>query len=833
MKQLQKFYPHFLAIFGFILIALIYFYPVLQGKKIYQSDIVQYTGMAKEQNDFRAEFDAEPYWTNAAFGGMPTYQLGANYPNDFIGKLDDALRFLPRPADYLFLYFIGFYGLLLVFRVDPLKAFFGALAFGFSTYLIVILGVGHNAKAHAIAYMPLVIAGFILVFKRKYLHGGLLTMLAVALEINANHFQMTYYLLILLLVLTVYFVYKLIQEHELKSIPKIAGTFLVAVLLAVGVNASGLMATKEYSDFSMRGKSELTFNPNGSKNTETASMSKSYITEYSYGIGESLNLIAPRLYGGGNSEKLGTDSHVYNYMLSYGANETEAKTFTENYAPTYWGDQPIVAAPAYIGAIVFFLCVLALFHDKRKIKYAFLAGVIISLLLSWGKNFSLLTDFFIDYVPLYDKFRAVSSIQVLLELCIPVLAVMGLQSFFNDTENQKKSLLYTAATTLGLVVLIFVFKGAFSFSGSLDAQIAGMLNQGDDKTFGQGFIEALKEDRMDLFQSDLLRSGFFMAVTFGVLWFYLKGKLVQSTAVVVIGLFMVGDLFFIDKNYVSNDGEQFRSAREIDQPFEPTEADNQILKDNSVFRVYEVQGRLQARTSYFHKSVGGYSAVRPRRYEQLFDYHIDQQLNDLGKIIDPQTMTLKKSIPIMNALNIKYLLLQTNDGESVAITNPFINGNAWFVSDLKTVNSADEEMKLLGKIDTKNTATVSKIEESKTTLPSNFIKDSLATITLEEHLPNTIKYTSNNTNDGFAVFSENFYNGWKATIDGKEAEIHRVDYVLRGLAIPKGKHTIEFTFEPQVVKTGSTIALVSSILMILAIAGVVYFEQKDKKKQNV
>lgn len=829
MKQLQKFYPHFLAIFGFILISLLYFYPVLQGKKIYQSDIVQYTGMAKEQNDFRAEFDTEPFWTNAAFGGMPTYQLGANYPNDFIGKLDDALRFLPRPADYLFLYFLGFYGLLLVFRVDPLKAFFGALAFGFSTYLIIILGVGHNAKAHAIAYMPLVVAGFILVFKRRYLHGGLLTMLATALEINANHFQMTYYLLILLLVLAVYFLYKLVQENELKSLPKIAGTFMIAVLLAVGANASGLMATKEYSDFSMRGKSELTFNADGSKNTETASMSKDYITEYSYGVGESLNLIAPRLYGGGNSEKLGADSHVYNYMLSYGANETEAQTFTENYAPTYWGDQPIVAAPAYIGAVVFFLCVLALFHDKRKIKYAFLAGAILSLLLSWGKNFSALTDFFIDYVPMYDKFRAVSSIQVILELCIPVLAIMGLQSFFKNTENQKKSLLYTAATSIGLVVLIFIFKGAFSFSGAMDGQIADMLSQGQDKTFGQGFIDALKEDRMDLFKTDLLRSGFFMVVTFGLLWFYLKGKLAQTTAVIVIGVFMVGDLFFIDKNYVSNDGKQFRSAREIDQPFEPTDADNQILKDNSVFRVYEIQGRLQGRTSYFHKSVGGYSAVRPRRYEQLFEYHIDRQLNDLGKIIDPQTMTLKKSIPIMNALNIKYLLLQTNDGASVAVTNPFINGNAWFVSELKTVNSADEEMKVLGKIDTKNVATVSSVEEGKSALPTSFSKDSLATLKLEEHLPNRIKYTSNNTQDGFAVFSENFYNGWKATIDGKEVDIHRVDYVLRGLAIPKGKHTIEFTFEPQVVKTGSTIALVSSILMILVIVGVVYFEQKGKK----
>ncbi|WP_291130641.1 YfhO family protein [Flavobacterium sp. UBA7682] len=829
MKQLQKFYPHFLAIFGFIIISLIYFYPVLQGKKIYQSDIVQYTGMAKEQNNFRAEYNAEPFWTNAAFGGMPTYQLGANYPNDFIGKLDDALRFLPRPADYLFLYFLGFYGLLLVFRIDPLKAFFGALAFGFSTYLIVILGVGHNAKAHAIAYMPLVIAGFILVFRKKYWHGGILTMLAVALEINANHFQMTYYLLFLLLILSVYFLYRLYQEKDLKSLPKIALTFAIAVILALGTNASGLLATKEYSDFSMRGKSELTFNADGSKNTETASMSKDYITEYSYGIGESLNLIAPRLYGGGNSEKLGEESNVYNYMLSYGATDSEAKTFTENYAPTYWGDQPIVAAPAYIGAIVFFLCVLALYHDKRKVKYAFLAGAIFALFLSWGKNFSALTDFFIDYIPLYDKFRAVSSIQVILELCIPVLAIMGLQSFFKETENQKKSLLYTSATSIGLLLLIFLFKGAFSFSSPVDSQIMAMLNQGQDKAFGLGFVDALRQDRMDLFTADLLRSGFFMIVAFGTLWFYLKGKLVQSTAVIIIGIFMVGDLFFIDKNYVSNDGEQFRSALEIDQPFEPSQADIEILKDTTVFRVYELQGRLQGRTSYFHKSVGGYSAVRPRRYEQLFEYHIDQQLNDLGQMIDSETMTLKTSIPILNALNIKYLLVQTKDGENVPITNPFINGNAWFVSELKTVNSADEEMKVLGKIDTKNVATRNSNDFTKSALTASFQKDSLAAIKLVEHKPNYIKYTATNTNDGFAVFSENYYEGWKATIDGKDTDIHRVDYVLRGLAIPKGKHTIEFKFEPQVVKTGSTIALFSSIGMLLVIIGGVYFEQKGKK----
>ena len=503
MKQIQKLYPHLLAFLGFVFIALIYFYPVLQGKKIFQSDIVQYTAMAKEQNDFRIEEHSEPYWTNSAFGGMPTYQMGAKYPHNYIGNLDDTLRFLPRPADYLFLYFIGFYGLMLVLKIDPLKAFFGALAFGFSTYLIVILGVGHNAKAHAIAYMPLVVAGVIMVFRKKYVVGGLLTMLAVALEINANHFQMTYYLLFLLLILGIYYGYKFIKNKQYKELALVGGTFAVALLFALGSNATSLMATKEYTDYSIRGKSELKLNPNGTKKTETTTLDRSYITEYSYGVAESLNLIAPRLFGGGNGEKLSNDSSLYDYMLKYGATEDEARQFIDSYAPTYWGSQPIVAAPAYIGAVVFFLAVLGLYHDKRKIKYAFLIGALLSLVLSWGKNFSVLTDFCIDYLPLYDKFRAVSSVQVVLELCFPVLAMIGLHSFFtSNKEKQWDSLWKTAATTLGLLLLLVLCRSMFNFSGELDGQLRHMLSQSQDKSFGVGFIDALKADRKTMYAAD-------------------------------------------------------------------------------------------------------------------------------------------------------------------------------------------------------------------------------------------------------------------------------------------------------------------------------------------
>ncbi|SCY80672.1 YfhO family protein [Flavobacterium caeni] len=821
MKQLQKFYPHALAVIGFVLVSLAYFYPVLSGKQIFQSDIVQYTGMAKEQNDFRAAQQTEPYWTNSAFGGMPTYQLGANYPHDYIGKLDDALRFLPRPADYLMLYFVGFYLLLIVLRTNPLKAFFGALAFGLSTYLIIILGVGHNAKAHAIAYMPMVVAGVILVFRQRYLAGGLLTMVAAALEINANHFQMTYYLLLLLLVLSVYFAAGLIKEKNYKALGISIATFVVAGILAIGANATNIMATAEYTDFSMRGKSELTFNPDGSQNTTTSSMKYDYITEYSYGIAESLNLIAPRLFGGSNSEVLGKESESYQYAIAQGASEAEAAQFASS-LPTYWGDQPIVAAPAYIGAVVFFLCVLALFADNRKIKYAFLAAALLSLLLSWGKNFAGLTQFFIDYVPLYDKFRAVSSIQVILELCMPVLAVMGLHAFFNeqDEAKKKKALRYAGAVSLGIIAFLFVAKGMFTFSGANDARMFG-----DERS--RVVLDLLKADRESLYLADLLRSGFLITVAFGVLWLSLKSKIQQQTAVIIVGVVMIGDLFFVDKKYVKNDDQTFVSASQIEQPFQATEADNFILRDTSHYRVYDVFGRLEGRTSYFHKSVGGYSAVRPRRMDQLFEYQVDRELQGLFSAIDTTNFHLTRNSQVLDMLNVKYLIMQTNDGQHLPLVNPTANGNAWFVKQLRMAGSADAEMRALDKMDTKNVAIVNQTEFGALVKKTVFEKDSTASISVAAYKPNYIKYKSRNAHDGLAVFSEMYYgNGWNAYIDGKKADHFRADYVLRAMHVPAGSHTIEFKFEPEVVQKGGTIALASSVLMVFLIVGGIYFERR-------
>lgn len=805
MKRLERIYPHAFAVLGFILISLLYFYPLLQGKKIAQSDIAQYTGMAKEQIDFRTTENAEPYWTNAAFGGMPTYQLGANYPHEYINKIDSAIRILPRPADYLFLYFLGFYVLLLVLKTDPLKAFFGALAFGLSTYLIIILGVGHNAKAHAIAYMPLLVAGVLLVYQRRYSIGGLLTMFAAALELNANHPQMTYYLLFLLLIITFFYSYKFIIEKEFKTLLTTLGIFVIAGILAIGANATSLLATAEYTKYSTRGKSELTYSPDGSKSTSENGMSREYITEYSYGIAESFNLISPRIFGGSNGENIGANTNMYEFLIGKSVPEEQAKDFVSS-MPAYWGDQPIVAAPAYIGAVVFFLFLIAIFLDKRKIKYVFFAGAVFSLLLSWGKNFPLLTDFFIDTVPLYNKFRAVSSIQVILELCIPVLAIMGLQSFFKvDKDQQLKGLYLSGGIFFGIIAFLIAIKSQFSFSGGSDSIYL--------QNYGPEFINALKEDRKSLYSADLLRSGFLVFLVFGLLWFFVKNRISKSTAVILVGIIMISDLFFIDKNYVN--AKSFVSPSEVDVPFQPTTSDLEILRDTSHYRVFEVSGNMSsARASYFHKSIGGYSAVKPRRMQQLFDYQI-----------------AKNNMEVLNMLNTKFIIQTDKEGKEFPTYNPNYNGNAWFVQKVKFVNSPDEEMKALDSLNSKNEAVINQKEFGELLKNKNFVKDTLATIVLTSYKPNHLKYVSNNNNPGFAVFSEMYYSdGWNATIDGKVASHFRVDYALRAMEIPAGKHIIEFKFEPQVVKTGSTIALISFILMILLLGVAIYLEQKKAKQ---
>lgn len=801
----KKLLPHIVITLLFIIASLIYFYPVLQGKKPFQSDIVQYTAMAKEQNDFRKLEKKEPYWTNSAYGGMPTYQLGANYPHNYVKKLDKLIRFLPRPADYLFLYLISFYILLLVLKVDYKLAFIGSLAFGFSTYLIIILGVGHNAKAHAIGYFPLVLAGILLAFQRKYIWGFLLTTIAMALEIGANHFQMTYYLMLLVLVLGVVYLIEAFKKKELPHFFKTVGILMLAVMLGIAANATNLLATQEYVKWSTRSKSDLTINEDGTPKIASSGLDKEYITQYSYGISESLNLFSPRLFGGENVENLGVDSNTYKFLRNQGVPNSQALGFLKQ-IPTYWGDQPGVSGPAYLGATVLFLFVLGLFLVKGRLKWWLLGGITFSLLLSWGKNFGLLTNFMIDYFPMYNKFRAVSSIQVILELCVPILAIFGLGKLLNDFERKEeklKALKWTTIITGGLGVLLFLFKGSFTFE-SVNADYYR-------QSMGAELFDIIVRDRKAMYNQDLFRSLIFVLLSAGAVWLFLKEKLKEKYLVIAFALLIVFDLIGVDRGYV--DKENFVQARKMEKPFQATAFDKEILKDKSNFRVYNPsEGFNNARTSYFHKSIGGYHAAKPKRLEELFYYQI-----------------AKNNVSVLNMLNVKYVIQQNEEGQYAA-TNPFANGNAWFVNTIVDVTSADEEMKALDSLDNKVSAVVNKVEYPEIS-KNKFLKDSLASIELTSYKSNHLKYKSANKHDGMAVFSEMYYPyDWNITIDGKEVAHFRANYALRALEIPAGNHEIEFKFEPTVVKTGSGISLASSILFLLLFGGGVYYELKYKKQ---
>jgi hypothetical protein len=778
---------HFLVILGFALVAILYFNPVLNGKKIYQSDIVQYTGMAKQQLDFRKANDAESYWTNGAFGGMPTYQLGAKYPHNYIKKLDLAIRFLPRPADYLFLYLLGFYVLLLVLKIDYKVAILGALAFGFSTYLIIILGVGHNAKAHAIDYMPLVLSGIILTFQKRYYLGFILTAVASGLELVTNHPQMTYYLGFLILILGITYVVQAVKSKEFLSFFKASAVLFTAAMFAFAMNATNLMATSEYTKESTRGKGELTISSDGSPKAQSTGLDKAYITQYSYGVLETFNLLIPRFMGGGNREDVGKDSETYKVIRAMGASPLQALQISKE-APMYWGDQPIVEAPAYIGATVIFLFVLALFLYQGRFKWWLVTGVLISLLLSYGKNLAFLTHFFIDYVPLYNKFRAVSSIQVILELCIPLLATLGLTKLFqkNISSASKLAALKTSlGIVAGLTVLFLIFKNSlFDFVG------------GNDGQFDPSLVKAFRKDRSAIFTEDTLRTLFLVLAVGGVIFAYLKQKIAQNTTLVVLGILLIFDLVGVDRRYVNNDN--FVSALKVDRPYQASKIDKEVLKDTSNYRVFDSSDN-STKSSYFHNSIGGYHAAKLRRFNALQEFHI-----------------YKNNFEVLNMLNTKYIIYQNRQGDIEYFENENANGNAWFVDEIESFETANDEILALNKINTKTTA----IANASDLKSKRFVKDSMASIQLVDYKLNHLVYETKNTEDGFAVFSEVYYkNGWDVTIDGVEVNHYNVNYVLRGLEIPKGTHTVVFTFNPTVVRTGSTISLVSSMLLVLLILG--------------
>ncbi|MDY8135538.1 YfhO family protein [Aquimarina sp. 2201CG5-10] len=801
MSLIKRSLPHILIVLGFIIASLAFFNPVLSGKMLYQNDIKLYEGMAKQQKDHRTKTGNETFWNNAAYGGMPTYQMGAKFPHDYMDKLDRLIRFLPRPADYLFLYLVSFYILMLVMRVPWKMAVLGALAFGFSAYLIIIIGVGHNSKAHAIAYFPLVIAGILLVFQKRYVWGFILTALAMGLEIQANHYQMTYYLGLLVFVLGVSYFIDAVKKKEIPHFFKSVSLLVIAVILGLATNATTLLSTSEYAETSIRGKDLL------AENNITGASGKSgldydYITEYSYGKLESLNLFVPKLMGLGRASDLGNDSAFYQKLIELGQPVEQARYYS-NVTGLYWGDQPFVEAPPYLGITVVFLALLGLLLTKGRLRWWLIGGMILSLALSWGKNLDFLTRFFVDYVPMYNKFRAVSSIQVILELLVPIAAVFGLHRLFNDripfAERQKKFFI-SLGVFGGLTLIFWLFGGSlFSFKTASETQLA----------IEQPFIfDAIKEDRITLLKSDSLRSLIYIILLGGVLWFMLKKKISENLTLLIVGVLIIADLVTIDRRSV--DEGSFISKRKYQSYFQPTKVDNEILKDKSYYRVLDqARGLNNSHTNYFFNSLNGYSAVRPRKMEDLYFKHI-----------------AKGNLQVLNMLNVKYIIQRGEKGGLEYQENPGINGAAWFVEELKYVDGYKSEFDALGSIDTKKTAVIRKDFKSEL---GDFqpIKDSVSTASISKTTPDHLAYNVYTTNPGFLVLSEVYYkNGWKAYIDDKPEPIYPVDYTLRGIKVPAGNHKVEFKFEPQVVKTGSSITLISSILLMILILGGVFYQYK-------
>ncbi len=800
---IQQNLKHLAIIFGFGLFSVLFFYPVLSGKKLVQSDIRQYTGMSRQIKDYRVNHDEEIYWIDNAFGGMPTYQLGARYPLDFLTPIHKVFQLIPQPAEILFLYLMSAYIFLLIINMPIPIAVFGAFAYGLSTYLLIILQVGHNTKAQALAYMPLVIGGMFLILNNQLLRGFILTVLALSMQIRANHYQMTYYMLLLMLVIGTIYGIQALKCKTFKSFIRQSFLLILAGVLALGLNAPPLLATAEYTQFSTRGETELKLNPDGSAKEKTGGLSKDYITQFSYGIFESFNLFAPRIQGGGSSENLGDNSEIYNFLIQNGLPRSQAKSFVSN-VPTYWGNQPILEAPAYVGITVIFLAFLALFEVKGRLRNALFGGIILSLLLSWGKNLPFLTNFFIEYFPLYNKFRAVSSIQVILEFCFPVLACLGLYRIFQNPESiQGNKILKWGGSFIMILLIILFSKGFFDFSGPID----GYLRE----AYGTVLMEQIVVARKSIFNYDLIRAVVYCLVISVIIYYFQKGKLTKNISLFLLIILMLSDLLGVSQRYL--DRELFVSPRQIKNLFVAQEGDKLILKDSSRFRVYEPGIKLSgARTSFFHNSIGGYHGAKPRRFEELFDFFSSHQIAG-----------------VMDMLNVKYFLIQENNKQNV-IENPNTLGNAWAVDTLLIEGTADGALESMKTIDFKRQAVVLESE-----LPNNleiqYNANQLDKIELVKNHPTHLKYNFEAREDQLLVFSEMYYpKGWSVSIDKQNTDFFPINYVLRGLKVPQGNHTIDFKFDPPVIRKGAYIRLISLLIFIAIIS--LFGYQRFKLKFN-
>ncbi len=792
--------PHLLALLIFALLTGIYFSPLFQGKKIYQGDIVNYIGASKEIKEYRETTGEEALWTNRMFSGMPAYQISYNTPSNLTHYADKVMRFnFPRQASFVLLAFIGFYILLITMGISPAFAIVGALGYGLTTYLFIIIEAGHNTKAHAMAYVAPVIAGVLLAYKGKFLKGAALTSLFLALQFKANHVQISYYLLMMLILLAVFEFASAYKRDELKQFFKATLFLLFAAVLGIGSDIEKLWSTIDYGKYSTRSQSELTID--GDQENKTSGLNKDYATSWSYGKMETFNLMIPNFMGGASGSPLTKDSETYKVLKK--RNVPNAKNVIKR-MPTYWGAQPFTSGPVYIGAIMCFLFVLGAFLVKGKLKWWLLSCTLLSFTLAWGNNMMWLTDFFLEYVPGYNKFRTVSMILVIAELTIPLLGFVAIKQIIeNKFENQEliKSLKYSIGITAGLCLLFaFVGSSLFNFSSAADTQYPDFL------------VSALEVDRASLMRSDSLRSLVFILLAASSIYLYHLKKIKLMPFAILLGVLVLADMLPVNNRYLNS--ENFVKAKKMDTPFQKTAADIEILKDKELnFRVYNTTERIDAgaRTSYFHNNLGGYHGAKLKRYQELIDMQI-----------------AKGNSSVIDMLNTKYIIRKSSSGAMLALKNPSQLGAAWFVNSAKVVNNADDEMTALSTFNPSSEVLIDKrynLEERS--------YNATGSINLSSYKPNHLVYDVTAEDESFAVFSEIFYGkGWNAYVDGVLKDHYRVNYVLRGMPLPKGAYSVEFKFEPQSVALGSSIALVCSTLIYLLLASMFYFSTNKRKRST-
>ena len=823
----------------FIAIALIYTNPVFQGKEIIQHDIVQYKGGAKELLDYRAKNGEETYWSDAMFGGMPTYQTGAQFRGDVIKHIDNALNFLPKPANYLFLLFAGFFLLGMTAVRNWKYALLGATFFGLSTYFYIIISAGHNGKVHTIAYFAPLLAGILLVYiRKKYLLGFVVMALFMGLQIAANHFQMTYYLFIGIGFLFLSELIRvLLKKSDWKHFGISSGVLALSFLLGIGMNSQRLLANREYVEETVRGKQIL--EDEKQNHASKDGMNRDAMLMWSYGKLETLNLFIPRIYGGSSQEK-GSDrimQNIQDLVQENATSQEEVDNIMKGFSsPTYWGEQPGTAGPAYQGAVVCFLAFLGFFFAPKKYRFWILGASVLTIMLAWGSNFLIVSDLFIDFVPLYNKFRAPSSILVVVELLFPLIAIVGLYSFFNNknltTEYKQKVLMYAGGGVLAFLLLMLVFGKS----------LLGFYTETEKRYLPSYLLDYLIDERYGMFREDSIKAIFYVGAVLGVLFLTMKQKLTQNIALIIIGAVSSFDLWSVNKRYLNNDN--FVDKEFVQEPFVTEVSDYLIEKagDNTEVQRLLAQAEMnktlsiliekdkghyrifnsitspfnETTTSYFKSSVGGYHAVKLRRYDDLINQYFSETDN-------------KKTLNILNMLNTKYILLGSLQ-EPRAEINPNANGNAWFVSDIQFVKTPNEEIKAVGEIDNKKTAVVS-VEDQKYFEGKNLQSDSTAVIELKNYQPNQLEFKTQSKTPQLAVFSEIYYpKGWKMLIDGKEVPYIKANYLLRAVFVPAGNHEVRMVFEPEVIEKGKVISMSAfGIFLLLSVGGFLKFRRKNTK----